>query len=84
MTFVVVALAAQGPPVGQFEIALRSLQRPDRGLLIDAQDNRFVGRGGLEADDIGCLGRERRIVALASGFKSRKIDLLRTQEDRGA
>lgn len=80
MTFVVVALAAQGPPVGQFEIALRSLQRLDRGLLIDAQDNRFVGRGDVEADDIGCLGSERRIVALAPGFTSRKIDLLRTQE----
>jgi hypothetical protein len=80
MTFVVVALAAQGPPVGQFEILLRPLQRLDRGLFIDTQDNRLVRRGDVEADDIGRLGRKRRILALAPGFASRKIDLLRTQE----
>ena len=80
MTFVVVALAAQGPPVGHFEIPLRPLQRLDRGLFIDTQDNRLVRRGDVEADDIGRLGRKRRILALAPGFASRKIDLLRTQE----
>jgi hypothetical protein len=80
MTFVVLALAGQGPPVGQFEIPLRPLQSLDRGPLIDTKDNRLVRRGDVEADDISRLGRKRRILTLAPVLASRKINLLRTQE----
>ena len=41
---VIVALAGQGAPVGQLQIALRPLQCLDRRLLIDAQNNRLGGR----------------------------------------
>src|SRR6185369_5872696 len=41
---VVVALAGQGAPVRQLQIALRPLQGLDRRLFVDTEDNR-LGRG---------------------------------------
>src|SRR5262245_9740330 len=79
VTLVVVALAAQRPPAGQFEIALGALQRLDRGLLIDANDDRVVRRRHIEPDNISRLGDEVRIAALAPGFAARKVNLLLAQ-----
>ena len=62
--FVVVALAGQGAPVGQFQIALRPLQRLDRWLLIDAQHNGPLGRSDVEPDkNLRLTFQEKRVLA---------------------
>ena len=71
---VVVTVAAERAPVGQLEVALRPLQRLDGRLLVDADDDRLVGRGHVEADHIGRLGGEFGIVALAPRFPAVEID----------
>src|ERR1700691_1917828 len=76
MSGVVVALAGQSAPVWQLQIALRPLQSLDRRLFIDAQNNRFGGSVHIKADDIGGLGGELGIVALAPGLARRQIDLV--------
>src|SRR4029450_10029816 len=40
VALVIMALATQGPAVREFQITLRPLQRLDRGLLVDADDDR--------------------------------------------
>ena len=55
MPLVIVALSGQGASVRQLQITLRPLQRLDRRFLIDAHDNRIVGRRHIEADHIGGL-----------------------------
>jgi len=77
---VVMALAGQSPSVRQLQIALRPLQCLDRRLLINAQDNGFLGRGNVKAHNIGGFGRKRRIVALAPGFAGSQINLVLAQE----
>ena len=77
---VVVAVAAERPPVGQPEIALRPLQRLDRRLLVDAEDDGVLGRRHIEADDVGGLGDELGIVALAPRLLAVEIDPLVAQE----
>ena len=52
VALVIVAVAAQRPAVWQLQIVLRALQRLDRGLLIDAGDDRVLGRRP-------CRGRPR-------------------------
>src|ERR1700752_245433 len=69
-----------GAPVGQFQIALRPLQRLDRWLLIDAQHNGPLGRSDVEPDNLRRFGSKFRIVALAPGLARRKIDLVVPQE----
>src|SRR5258705_9072449 len=60
MPLVIVALAGQGAAIGQLQIALRSLQSLDRGLLVHAEYNRLRGRGDVEANNIGGFGRKVR------------------------
>src|SRR5262245_26819489 len=78
--FVVVALAAQGASIRQPQISLRPLQRLDRRLFVDTEDNRLGWRVNVEADHIGCFGHKLRIVALAPGLARNQIDLVLPQE----
>jgi hypothetical protein len=71
----VVVLASQRPAIGQLQITLRPLQRLDRRLFIDTGDDRIMRRGQVQADNIGSLGHELRVLALALGFTA-----LRSQE----
>ena len=68
VALVVVAVAGQRPAVRQLQIALRPLQRLDRRLLVDTDDDGVLGRRHVEPDHIGGLGGELGIVALAPGF----------------
>ena len=58
MPLVVVAVPGERAAVRQLEVALGALQRLDRRLLVSAQDDRVVGRGHVEADDIGGLAAD--------------------------
>src|ERR1700736_5838669 len=80
MPLVVVALARQGTPIGQLEITLRPLQRLDRGLFVNAEHNGLLGRGDIETNNVGGFGRKVRVVALAPGLASLKIDLVAAKE----
>src|SRR5713226_6172050 len=80
MPLVVVALARQGAAIGQLQIALRSLQSLDRRLFVHAEHNGPLGRGDIEANDIGGFGRKVRVVALAPGFASHEVNLVAAQE----
>src|SRR5260370_33594977 len=73
-------MTAQCTAVRELQIALRTLQRLDRGLFVDADDNRVLGRRHVEPDYVGGLGYERGILALAPRFASGEVDLLGTQE----
>ena len=53
---VIVTLAANCPSVRQLQICLRTLQRLDRGLLVDTQDDRLGRRIDMEADHVGRRG----------------------------
>jgi hypothetical protein len=75
-----VALAGQGAAIGQLQIALRSLQSLDRGLFVHAEHNRLLGRGDIEADNIGGFGRKVRVVALTPGLANREVNLVAAQE----
>ena len=79
MPFVVVAVPGQGASVRQFQVALRPFKGLDRRLLIDAENNRVLGRRQIETDHIGGLCRKIRIVALAPAFApARSIFCLRS------
>ena len=80
VALVIVAMAGQRPAVRELQIALRPLQRLDRGLLVDADDDGVLGRRHVEPDHIGGLGDELGIVALAPGLAPGEVDLLRAQE----
>src|SRR5450631_3388620 len=80
VTLVVVALAGQGAAIGQLQIALRSLQSLDRGLLVHAWHNSLRRRGDIKANDIGGFGRKVRVVALTPGLASREVNLVAAQE----
>src|ERR1700681_1796560 len=80
MPLVVVALAGQSAAIGQLQIALRSLQSLDRRLFVHAQHNCLLGRGDIEANNIGGFGRKVRVVALTSGLASREVNLVAAQE----
>src|SRR5258708_27002253 len=73
-------MTAQCTAVRELQITLRTLQRLDRGLFVDADDNRVLGRRHVEPDYVGGLGYERGILALAPGFASGEVDLLGAQE----
>src|SRR6516165_5477387 len=77
---VVMALAGQGASVRQLQIALCPLQRLDRGLLVDTQDNRLGRRINVKADHVGRLRGELRVVALAPGLPRSQIDVVLAQE----
>lgn len=76
----VVRLADHRAPGWQLEVSLRPLQRLDRRTLIDRQHHRILRRRHIQADDLGRLGHELRVGALAPGLAARKVDLLRAQE----
>ena len=80
VALVVVAVAAERSPVGQLEIALGPLQRLDVRLLVDRQHDGVVRRVEVEPDDLGGLGDEIRIVALAPRLARGEIDLVVSQE----
>src|ERR1700741_500 len=80
MPLVIVALAGQGAAIGQLQIALRSLQSLDRGLLVHAEHNSLRRRGDIEANDIGGLDNKVRVVALTPGLTSREVNLAVAQE----
>ena len=63
IALVIMALAGQRPSVGQPQVSLRSLQRLDRGLFVDADDDRVLGRRHVEPDDFGGLGGKLGVVA---------------------
>ena len=50
---VVVTLVGQGASVRQLQIALRTLQRQDRRLFVDTENNRLGGRIDIKPDHIG-------------------------------
>src|ERR1700675_2670468 len=80
VALVIVAMTAQRSAVRHFQIALCPLKRLDRGLFIDADDNRVLRRSHVEPDHVSRLGSELRIVALAPGFAPGKVDFLGTQK----
>ena len=80
VALVIVAVAGQRSAVRKLQISLCPLQRLDRGLFVDADDDRILGRRHVQPDHVGGLGGKFGIVALAPGFAPGKVDLLRTQE----
>src|SRR5664279_3260395 len=76
MPFVVVRLSRHGAPVRKFQVTLRAFERLDRGLFVDRQYDGVLGRGHVEADDLGRLGHEVGIVAHAPRLAARNIDFL--------
>src|SRR6516164_9026828 len=77
---VIVALAGQGASVRELQVALRPLQRLDRRLLIDTENNRLGRRIDIETDHIGCFRRELRVIALAPGLAGSQIDVVLAQK----
>jgi hypothetical protein len=73
-------MAGQRSAVRQPQIALRPLQGLDRGLLVDAENDRVLRRRHVKLDHIGRLGDERRVGALAPGFAPGEVNLLGPQE----
>ena len=73
-------LARQRPAVRHFQVTLRALQRLDRWLLVDGEDQSVLGRLHVKADHRGRLGGERGIVALAPALAGGKINLVSAQE----
>src|SRR6476646_3377476 len=76
---VVVALAGQGAPVRQLQIALRPLQGLDRRLFVDTENNRLGRWIDIEADHIGGFRYELGVIALAPGFAGDKVDIVLAQ-----
>jgi hypothetical protein len=62
------------------EIALGAFERLNGRLLIDREHDGVVGRGHVEADDLGRLGREFGVGADAPRFAAREVYLVRPQE----
>ena len=73
VALVIVAMAGQRSTVRKLEISLRPLQRLDRRLFVDADDDGVLGRRHVEPDHVGRLGDELGIVALAPGFAPGKV-----------
>ena len=59
---------------GSFTVALRPLQRLDRRLLIDTENNRLGRRVDIETDHVGRFRRELRVIAFAPGLAGRQIN----------
>ena len=57
----IVVRVAHRPAGAQRQGRLRALQRLNRGLLVDTEDDGVLGRLEVEPDDIGDLGGEGRI-----------------------
>lgn len=76
MPLILVALARQRTPIGQFEIALAALQGLDRWLLVNGQDQRVFRRIEIKPNDFGGFRRKVGVVTFAPAFAGRKVDLL--------
>src|SRR6202022_2371534 len=59
---------------------MRSLQSLDRWLFVHAQHNGLVGRGDIEANDIGGFGRKAWVIALTPGLAGHEVNLGAAQE----
>ena len=77
---VIVALAGQGASVRELQVALRPLQRLDRRLLIDTENDRLGRRVDIETDHVGRFRRELRVIALAPGLAGSQIDVVLAQK----
>src|ERR1700712_3738842 len=58
MPLIIVRLADHRAATWQLEIALGALERLDRGLLVDRQDDGILRRGHIKADDLCRFGHE--------------------------
>src|SRR5215510_12798273 len=61
------------------QVALRPFERLNGGFLINAENDSVLGWRQVEADHIGLLCRELRIVALTPALAAAEIDLLLAQ-----
>ena len=69
VALVVVTMTRQSPAIWELQISLGALQRLDRGLFVDADDDRVLRGRHVETHHIGSFGDELRIVALVDpGF----------------
>src|SRR5262249_16999381 len=76
----VMAMTGERPASGELQVSLRPLQRLDRRLFVDTDDDGVLRRRDIEPNDIGGFGGEFGIVAFAPGFTPRKVDLLDAQK----
>ena len=68
MALVLVGEAGERPAVGQPELALGTLERLDRRLLVDREHDRVLRRREVEPDDVGGLGGELGVGRRAPGL----------------
>src|SRR5262249_43185096 len=80
VTLVVMAMTGERPASGELQVSLRPLQRLDRRLFVDTDDDRILRRRDIEPNHIGGFGGKFGIVAFAPGFTPRKVDLLDAQK----
>ena len=76
----IVVRVAHGAAGAQREGRLRALQRLNRGLLVDTEHNRVLGRVEVEPDDIGDLGGKGRIPAHFVGAHEMRLQAVRAQD----
>jgi hypothetical protein len=69
-----VSLCELVDPAGRWRLLL------NRRLFVYTQHNGLLGRRDIEADNIGGFGRKVRVVTLAPGLASLKVDLVPAQE----
>ncbi len=80
MALVLVGEAGEALPVGQPQPALGPLERLDRGLLVDADDDGVLGWVQIEPHDVGGLGGELGIGAQAPAAASSQADAVAGQD----
>src|SRR5246127_751893 len=80
VALIVVAVTGQRSAIRKLQIALRSLQRLDRGLLVDADHNRILGWRHVEPDYIGRLSDKFGVIALTPGLAPGEVNLLCAQK----
>src|SRR5437773_3216075 len=80
VTLVVMTMTGECPASGELQVSLRPLQRLDRRLFVDTDDDGVLRRRDIEPNYIGGFGGEFGIVAFAPGFTPRKVDLLDAQK----
>src|ERR1039458_4970926 len=74
MPLIAMAEAVHGPPIGQPDPSLRSLQSLNRGLFVDRQHQRVFRRTEIESHHIGSLGSKLRVSADAPTTPSLQAD----------
>src|SRR6185503_17084725 len=80
VTLVVMTMTGERPASGELQVSLHPLQRLDRRLFVDTDDDGVLRRRDIEPNYIGGFGGEFGIVAFAPGFTPRKVDLLDAQK----